>query len=138
MMFELLTRLKNKIIPAQIKNTTEYYISAPDFGAQAVPLSVWRLGKKRPPQDFWGDHGRLYNQQILTVQGPLLFPLKVVPSAGLGGNSGLVFGQGTTEPVKGFAGRPAQITPYSTAAEWNANNSTGLFPKQVPDAGYLS
>ena len=137
-MFDLMKRLKNKLIPTQIKNTGEYYISAPDYGAQAVPLSVWRLGKKRPPQDFWGNTGRIYSQQVLTTQGPLLFALKVVPSAGLGGNSGLVFGQTITPPVAGFAGRPAQITPYSTAAEWNAVNATGNPGKQLPDAGYLS
>lgn len=125
-MLNFLARLKSMIKPKELSNTSEYYISAPDYGQQAVPLSVWRLGRERPPQDFWGNHGRLYDEQLLTMQGPNLHPLNTPVNRGLGGNSGWVFGQAYATPVAGFAGRPAVVTPYSTAAEYNAVNATGL------------
>lgn len=112
---------RQHIQPITLANTGEYYEPVPDYGHQAIPLSVWRLGRKRPPQDFWGNTGRVYNEQLLTLPGPLLFALDRGITTGQGG-TGVSFGQYVSMPVMGFAGRPSALTQTSAAMEWNQVN----------------
>lgn len=115
----LLQRLANAFKPHSHSTTLSHYIPSPDFSDDSVMLSIWRSDLEKPYRDWKGDTGRIPNAQVLTMQGPLLFPLKTVTTQGLGGTS-MTFGQGYTESVKGFAGRPAQLTAASEAAEFNA------------------
>jgi hypothetical protein len=119
---QLLQRLKQMFNPHSHSATLSHYIPAPDFSYEPIENSIWRSELEKRPVDWRGDTGRVYDQQVLATQGPLLFPLKTVISAGLGG-AGNTFGQGGTFPVAGFAGRPAVIDSTTYAAEYNEVNS---------------
>lgn len=113
----LLERIKQAFNPRSHDATLSHYIPAPNFSADPVELSVWRSDLEKPLSDWKGDNGRIPNAQLLTTQGPLLFALKGVTTAGFGGTS-IPFGQGITAPVAGFAGRPAQLDSTSLSAEY--------------------
>lgn len=123
----LLSRLKGAFRPASHDNTMSHYINGPDFSYQPVVLSVWRSDLRRPRHDWKGNTGRLYDNQVQTLGGPLVFALKGVTTAPLAAYSGLPpYGQLVNTAVAGYAGRPAQLSPYSGAAEYEANNATSL------------
>lgn len=113
----LLERLKAAFAPHSHSSTLSHYIPSLDYGDAPIENSVWRSDLERRYQDWKGDTGRVYNQQVLTNQGPLLFANKVVTTQGLGGTS-IPYGQGVTVPVAGFAGRPPQLDATSIASEY--------------------
>jgi hypothetical protein len=113
----LLERLKQAFAPNHHSTTLSHYIPAPNFANEPVENSIWRSDLEKRVTDWRGDCGRIYNAQVLTMQGPLLFPLKAVTTASIGG-TGVAFGQGVTLPVAGFAGRPAALDSTSLSAEF--------------------
>ena len=113
----LLQRLKMAFNPASNDAALSHYIPAVQYADSGVENAIWQSDLQKRITDWRGDTGRIYSHQVLTEQGPLLFPLKVVPTAGLGG-TGATFGQNITVPVAGFAGRPAQLDATSLAAEF--------------------
>ena len=118
----LFERIKQAFRPRSHDATLSHYIPAINFSADPVELSIWRSDLEKPVQDWKGDNGRIPNAQVMTTQGPLLFALKGVTTAGFGGTS-VPFGQGVTAPVAGFAGRPAQLDAVSIASEYQAVNA---------------
>ena len=114
---KLFQRLKMAFNPKSHSSTLSHYIPTVQYADDPVENSVWVSDLEKRVQDWRGDTGRVYSQEVLTTQGPLLFALKAVPTEGLGG-TGQYFGQGVTLPVAGFAGRPAQIDATSLAAEY--------------------
>lgn len=119
-------RWKRKPIqPKLIADIGQYYLPVPDYGHDPIPLSIWRLGHRRPPQDFWGNTGRIYDQQILACEGPLMQVIQRGIATGQGG-TGVAFGQSVSLPVMGFAGRPAVLTEISQAMEWNQVQGSGV------------
>jgi hypothetical protein len=117
---QLLQRLKAAFNPKSHDATLSHYIPSIDYANQPVLNSVWRSDLALPIQDWKGNAGRIPYMQVRSTQGPLLFALKGVVSSGLGGNSGLTFGQYITPAVAGFAGRPAILNSTSVAAEFEA------------------
>jgi hypothetical protein len=118
----LIDRLKAAFNPASHDAALSHYIPAVQYADSGVENSIWQSDLEKRLQDWKGDTGRVYSRQVLTTQGPLLFPLKVVPTAGLGGTS-VTFGQYVTTNVAGFGGRPALLDATSTASEWDAVQS---------------
>jgi hypothetical protein len=115
----LFDRLKNAFRPASHASTQSFYIPSVNYGDDPVENSVWRSERDFRLQDWKGDTGRVPYSEAFTFQGPLLFALRGAKVAGVGGNN-FAFGQGVTNPVTGFAGRPAQLGVTSTAAEFDA------------------
>ena len=113
----LLQRLKMAFNPKSHSSTLSHYIPSVNYADDPVMNSVWRSDLEKRLTDWRGDTGRVYNQQVLTSQGHLMSTLKTVKAAGIGGNN-FSFGQNVTVPVTGFAGRPAQLTAVSDAAEF--------------------
>ena len=111
-------RLKRAFVPKALSTTKSHYIPAVQYADTGVENSIWQSDVAKIPQDWKGDNGRIYSRQVLSTQGPLLFALKLAPTAGLGGTS-IPFGQNATFQVAGFAGRPADIDPTSIAAEYD-------------------
>jgi len=114
-------RLKMAFNPKSHDAALSHYIPSVNYADDPVENSVWRSDLEKRLTDWKGDTGRLYSNQILTSQGGLLFALKAVPTAGLGG-TGYAYGQGGTYPVAGFAGRPADLNDTSLAAEYEDIN----------------
>jgi hypothetical protein len=119
---KLMQRLKMAFNPRSHSATQSHYIPAVQYADSGVENSIWQTELDDRIQDWRGDTGRIYSQQVLSTQGPLLFPLKLVPTAGLGG-LGSSFGQNATFEVAGYAGRPAVLDPTSTAAQFTEVNS---------------
>jgi len=117
----LMERIKQAFKPHSHSSTLSHYIPAPDFSHEPIENSVWRSDLEKRLQDWRGDTGRVYDNQVLATQGPLLFALKTAPTAGLGGTS-IPFGQSVTTPVAGFSGRPALLHETSLAAEFGDVN----------------
>jgi hypothetical protein len=115
-------RLKLAFAPKSHSTTNSHYIPAVQYADSGVENSIWQSEVARPPQDWKGNNGRIYDRQVLTSQGPLLTALKVVPEAGIGG-TGIAYGQNVTIPVAGFAGRAAVLDPTSLASEYNMVNA---------------
>ena len=118
----LMQRLKMAFNPKSHDAALSHYIPAVQYADSGVENSIWQSDLQFRQQDWKGDNGRIYSRQVLTSQGALLFPLKVVPTAGLGGTS-QTYGQYGTFPVAGFAGRPAVLDATSTAAQFQEVNS---------------
>lgn len=116
----LLSRLKQAFNPKAHSATLSHYIPAVDYSNEPVENSIWQSDLQRTRWKDWrGDTGRVYDQQILTLEGPILFALKTAPIAGLGGTS-IPYGQQVSGPVAGYAGRPAQLDDTSLASEYVA------------------
>jgi hypothetical protein len=115
----LLARLKSAFNPKSHDATLSHYIPAIQYADSGAANSIWQTDLMDRVQDWKGDTGRIYNQQVLTTQGPLMFALDGAIVAGLGGTS-ITFGQGLTPPVAGFAGRSPQLDETSIAAEYDA------------------
>ena len=116
---KLMQRLKMAFNPRSHDAALSHYIPAVQYADSGVENAIWQSDLQKRLQDWRGDTGRVPYHQVLTTQGSLLFPLKAVPTAGLGGTS-IPFGQGTTVAVAGFAGRPAQLDATSLASEYVA------------------
>jgi len=115
----LFSRLKKPFNPKSHDATLSHYIPAVQFADTGPANAIWQTDLQDRLQDWKGDNGRVFSQQVLTSQGPLLFALDGVIVAGLGG-TGVSFGQYLTPPVAGFAGRGAVLDETSTAAEYDA------------------
>jgi len=115
----LLQRLKMAFNPASHDAALSHYIPAVQYADTGVENSIWQSDLAKRLSDWKGDNGRIYSHQILSVQGPLLFPIKLVTTAGLGG-TGNSYGQNITVPVAGYGGRPSVLDATSSAAEWEA------------------
>lgn len=111
-------RLKAAFNPKSHDAALSHYIPAVQYADSGVENSIWRTDLQDRVQDWRGDTGRQYSQQVLTTQGALLFALKVVPTAGLGGTS-MPFGQNATFDLAGFAGRPPVLDSTSVSLEWS-------------------
>jgi hypothetical protein len=116
---KLLQRLKMAFNPRSHDAALSHYIPAVQYADSGVENAIWQSDLQKRLEDWRGNTGRVYSHQLLSVEGALLFPLKAVTTAGLGGTS-IAFGQYITAPVAGFAGRPAALDPTSTAAEYDA------------------
>ena len=110
-------RLKAAFNPKSHDAALSHYIPAVQYADSGVENSIWQTDLADRVQDWRGDTGRQYSQQVLTTQGALLFPLKVVPTAGLGGTA-IPYGQNATFATAGFAGRPPQLDSTSVSLEW--------------------
>jgi hypothetical protein len=110
-------RLKMAFNPKSHDAALSHYIPAVQYADSGVENSIWRTDLQDRIEDWKGDTGRVYSKQVLTTQGPLLFPIKVVPQAGLGGTS-VVYGQYVTQDAVGSAGRPLQIDATTAASEF--------------------
>ena len=115
-------RLRRAFNPRSHDAALSHYIPAVQYADSGVENSIWRTDLQDRVQDWRGDTGRQYSQQVLTAQGPLLFALKVVPTAGLGGTSN-TFGQNATFATAGFAGREPVLDATSIASEWESVQS---------------
>lgn len=111
-------RLARAFSPRAVKESLSHYIPAVQYADSGVENSIWQSDLQKRLQDWKGDNGRIYSRQVLSTQGPLLFALKLVPTAGLGG-TGNPYGQNATYQVAGFAGRPANLDPTSIASEYD-------------------
>lgn len=125
-MHNLLQAFKSAFSPKPLETTQSYYIPSPQYADSGVELSVWRAERRKPTQDWRGNTGRIYNKQVLALQGPLLFPLDYTTSGSLGQGPVELYGQSVTVPVAGFAGRPAQLSPQSVAAEYHEVQGPGV------------
>jgi hypothetical protein len=114
---KLLQRLKMAFNPRSHDAALSHYIPAVQYADSGVENSIWQSDLQKRLQDWRGDTGRPYSHQLITAEGQLLFPLKAVTTAGLGGTS-QTFGQYITPAVAGFAGRPAALDTTSLAAEF--------------------
>lgn len=116
---KLLQRLKMAFNPKSHDAALSHYIPAVQYADSGVENSIWQTDLQKRLTDWRGDTGRVYSRQVLTASGPLLFALKGVPTAGLGGNN-LTYGQYVTTAVAGFGGRPAVLDSTSLASEYEA------------------
>ena len=118
----LFQRLKMAFNPASHDASLSHYIPAVQYADTGVENSIWVSDLAKRVQDWKGDNGRVYSEQILTAQGALLFAQKLVTTAGVGG-LGVAYGQNQTVAVAGFSGLPAVLDATSTAAEFSEVNS---------------